>query len=354
MELTLYEDQTGQSLFPDTKEKNERIVMFFNKGIDLYIEKKGDNIEIFCHVLAKRGSERNQGYYIRYKENYNRDYFTPFKKYAQEVLIKLKLQVISDDIGNTVFENIEKFDNDETHKNIDIIVSALKEDVLVYKDGNINEISKFCNETLGNIKDIKISISSEDSKLGNINISRNRYEEHLSPTENTVQILERHKKRLEQKRKDDIKRSAKEKIKEGIDTLKNIGYGIDDIKKELFPTDYVKKDENGDKRKIVIILGTGTKLLLSIFIVLLLINLLNPPFVVPIKDKINCYIFSDCYNNIFGIDNSANNADHDIDKTASPIPTTTSTVTPSPTATTGVTLTPSPTATTASHNSETK
>lgn len=267
MELTLYEDQTGQSLFPDTKEKNERIVMFFNKGIDLYIEKKGDNIDIFCHVLAKRGSERNQGYYIRYKENYNRDYFTPFKKYAQEVLIKLKLQVISDDIGNTIFENIEKFDNGGTHKDIDIIISVLKEDVLVYKDGNINEISKLCNDILSNIKDVKISISSEDSKLGNINILRNMYEGHLSPTENTVQTLERHKKRSEQKRKDDIKKSAKEKIKEGIDTLKNIGYSIDDIKRDLFPSNMNAqiRDDTEKERKPVI--------LISICIVLALISL---------------------------------------------------------------------------------
>jgi len=278
MELTIYEDQTGHAILP-RPEKSEKIVMFFNKKIDLYMEKREEDLETYCYVLARTGSERDQGYYIRYKDIYNNNYFASFKRRAQEVLASLKFQYRLGDIRNIIFENIEKFDHKEQYKDIDIITNVSNYNILEYKDGNIGDIPIFCKNILDNTKNIKIAISPEDTKLGNINIARRVFEESLNPTDDTKNIIEEHKKRMNDHKKEELKKIARIKIREEINILKNAGCSSDEISrtgKELFPDDCSKtiKDEyNNEKKETSNVFGVGINILISIFIILLLSNL---------------------------------------------------------------------------------
>ena len=81
MDITIYEDQTGLMLFPVEKtEKNIQIVSFFNNNIDLFLEKIGDNLAIYCHLIASKASSRPIGYYVIFKDVYNDQIFSNFKK----------------------------------------------------------------------------------------------------------------------------------------------------------------------------------------------------------------------------------------------------------------------------------
>lgn len=229
MEMKIYEDQTGL-IFPHHKEKNERAVTFFNRGVDLYIGKKDERITIYCFVLAHKRLARDQGYYIvSDNSNITPSIFSEFKKNAIKLLQDLELQPRHGDIDNAIFDNLDKFDisvysYDRTiYKDIDIIADIIykkPDQYLEYRGSNIAEILTFCYRLL-KIKDVKIAVSSEEIKSCNINILRyKKSQEPLTPSGSTIQILDYYgrtqaEKRLDIKRKEELER-GKNKIIEGF------------------------------------------------------------------------------------------------------------------------------------------
>lgn len=229
MDLEIFGDQEGDKLFPSIgypsigHYKDDNIKKFFGNGIDLYIDKKGDRLTIICHILAHKGKERYQGYYVKYVDDYNNGIFTNFKKSTNKVLYDLGLEPNSGDINNAIFDNIGKFDLEEKHReDINAIIYALNSSNYPdYKAGNIDEIAAFCNDILKNIDNTRIVISSKENKFGEINIMINkRSKESLIPSEKTRQILYRYRKNKANEEKKIKGKSGEEKIKDGIVSIK--------------------------------------------------------------------------------------------------------------------------------------
>lgn len=178
MDLTIYEDQTGLMLFPEEKlEKNNKIVNFFNNNIDLYLQKAGNNLTIYCHLIAYKVSARPLGYYIICQCRNEENIFSDFKKELNDILKKLELKPRYGHADNVIFENLEKFDNrniasDYLRRDIDKFAKVLRR--LDYFGGDISQISAFCGYALENIDNIEISISEDKSEFGNINILLNK------------------------------------------------------------------------------------------------------------------------------------------------------------------------------------
>ncbi len=249
MELKIYEDQTGL-VFPHHNEKNEKAVTFFNKGVDLYIDKKDERITIYCFVLAHKCLARDQGYYI-VSDNLHITYsiFNEFKKNATKMLQDLELQPRHGDIDNAIFDNLDKFDLKEyshggnIYKDIDIISDIIYKEpnqCLDYRGGNIAEILTFCYYLL-KTKNVKIVISAEEIDLCNIDILRNKkFQEPLTPSSTTIQILDDYRrmkteKKLDIKRNEEIERGKNELIEgfglinDGIRIFKNLGHDPTDL-----------------------------------------------------------------------------------------------------------------------------
>lgn len=222
--IKIYEDQTGLMLFPEKRtDKDREIVRFFDNKINLYIKKSENNIEMCIYIKAQKGLERPLGYYIIYIGNYDNNFFTNFRRNIDITLHDLKLQPLSGDKENTVFDNIGRFDSiGRLSGDINVIRNAIgSNDYLGYRCGNIGDISTFCNQILKNINNIKIAISSEDSTLGQINILIDkRYEEPLTPNDRTIDILNRYRTRLWNNKKSIEGRPGKDKIAEGRDSIK--------------------------------------------------------------------------------------------------------------------------------------
>lgn len=244
MDIEVYEDQTGDRLFPTAKlEKDEKIKKFFSGNVDLHIEKRRNDLTVHCHVLARKGLDRYQGYYIKCTDSYIGNYFINFKREADKALNNLGLQLSPENVE--IFDNIYKFDLEGHHReDIDAIIYATNSsDYLNYNARNINDISALCNNILRKINNIKIVISSEESKLGDINILRNKKsEESLNATDNTKQVLEKYrKKKIDEKKRLEIE-LGKNKIKDGFVLVKE-GVGI--FKKAGYdPTDIIIEETN--------------------------------------------------------------------------------------------------------------
>lgn len=270
MELEVYEDQTGDRLYPTSKyptskiDKDEKIKRFFNNNVNLHIEKRGDKLTIHCHIIARKGLDRYQGYYIRYIDNYNDNSFSNFRKSTDKILRDLELEPKFGDIENDIFDNIQKFDFKGQHKeDIYVIIDAVNSnDILDYRAGNINEISALCNDILIKINNIKISISSGESNLGEINILRNsQYEESLKPTDNTKQIYDKHRnKKIAEKKRIELDRGKNKIIegfalvREGANIFKNAGSDpieiITEETNKIIGSSINKKTDGNEKIKI--------------------------------------------------------------------------------------------------------
>ncbi len=247
--MKIYEDQTGL-LFPHHKEKNEKAIIFFNKGVELYIDKKDERIIIYCFVLAHKYLSRDQGYYIvSDNSDAKSSIFNEFKKNAAKLLQDLELQPRHGDMDNAIFDNFDKFDlkkysySGTTYKDIDIISGIIYKEpdlYLDYRGSDVAGILTFCYQLL-KTKNVKIAVSSEEIKLCNINILRNKKsQEPLAPSGITIQILDNYrrmqtKKKLDIKRKEEIER-GKNRLTEGFDLIndgirifKNLGCDPTDV-----------------------------------------------------------------------------------------------------------------------------
>lgn len=271
MDLIIYEDQTGLMQFPDKRsEKDSKIVNFFNNNIDLYVDKTGNNLTIYCHLIAFKASTRPLGYYIIGKDIYSDSIFTNFKKDVDRILKSLELQPRMGHIDNTIFENIGRFDDRYQYykEDIDIVKDVINHGRnLEYSAGDIREVSAFCKDILRNTNNVKISISSTKNNLGNINILINKKSsESLKRTYSTEQIIDQQREMLREKKKAEegapglIKiREGFDKIKEGTDILRNAGYNNLEIRNEIdrrvgditvkFPT-YIERHEPEKREKI--------------------------------------------------------------------------------------------------------
>lgn len=271
MDLTIYEDQTGLMQFPDKRsEKDSKIVNFFNNNVDLYIDKVGNNLTIYCHLIAFKASTRPLGYYIIGRDIYSDNIFVNFKKDVDRILKSLELQPRTGHVDNAIFENIERFDDRYQYykEDIDIVKDVISYGRnLEYSAGDIREVSAFCKDILRNNNNIKISISSTKNNLGNINILINKKSsESLKRTDSTEQIINQQREMLREKKKAEegapglIKiREGFDKIKEGADILKNAGYNNLEVRNEIdrkvsditirFPT-YIEKREPEKREKI--------------------------------------------------------------------------------------------------------
>ncbi len=256
MEMKIYEDQTGL-IFPRRNEKNEKAVTFFNKGVDLYIDKKDERITIYCFVLAHKYLARDQGYYIVSNDSgITYSIFNEFKKNATKLLLDSELQPRYGDIDNAIFDNLDKFDLKEyssggnIYKDVDIISDIIYKEpnqFLDYRGSNISEILTFCYRLL-KTKNIKIVVSSEEIELCNIDILRNKKsQESLTPSITTIQVLDNYRrmqtrKKLDIKKEEEIERGRNELIEgfglinDGIRIYKNVGHDptediIDEINK---------------------------------------------------------------------------------------------------------------------------
>jgi hypothetical protein len=152
-------------------------------------------------------------------------------------------------MDNAIFDNLDKFDlkgysySRNIFIDIDIIADIIYKEpdlFLAYRGSDIAEILTFCYQLL-KTKNVKIAVSSEEIKLCNINILRNRKSrEPLAPSGTTIQILDNYRrvqteKKLDIKRKEEIER-GKNKLIEGFDLIndgiriyKNLGHDPTDV-----------------------------------------------------------------------------------------------------------------------------
>lgn len=247
MNVKIYDEQTGLMIFPLVQgkdpDKDENIINLFKNSVDLYVEKKGKELRISCHVIVQKSPEENKGYYIKSLSKYEDDSFAEFKKESNKSLRTIGLQYNADDINNVVIDNIEKLDLDiYFHEDTEIIENILASgEYLEYKAGNIDEITIFCKDILKKINSSKIAISSKENTLGDVNIFRTqRHEETLYPNERTKQLLEKHKKDLIEKKRKEAENKGREKIndgtnliKEGLTILRSTGYEPKEISTEV-------------------------------------------------------------------------------------------------------------------------
>ncbi len=247
MEIMIYEDQTGFMQFPEKRSiKDSKIVSFFNNNVDLYIEKIGNNLTIYCHLIAFKASTRPTGYYIIYKDIYNDEIFSNLKRDIDNLLKKLEFKSKTGHKDNLIFENITMFDSasgssykEDTH----VLIEAMKNGRnLEYSAGDIKDISDFCKNILKkNPNNIKISIASTKNALGNINILLNKKgTESLKKIGDTEQTINEYRERIREREKEARGlpgktkiRSAFEQIREGADILRNVGYNNLEIRNEI-------------------------------------------------------------------------------------------------------------------------
>lgn len=289
MKIKIFEDQTGFALFPEKSfDKNATIVKFFDNKIDLYVS-KGDLEEdlsiINCYVLVYKGQERPIGCYIVGSDKYSDNIFTTFKNDAINALNKIGFKPHHDNVENAIFESLEKFDSNISSKiNIDEISEALESnEKLSYNAGDITEIAVFCRQLLKTIEKIRITVSTGQTNLGNINVLRNKtYQERLAPTTETKEIFNRRRNSMRKKKEDENNKKRDEEkrnkgnsgdsnisegtklIKDGLSTKRGAGYDTEeDIKRvytELSGKPLPEKSEG---------MGTGTIILMSIALLML-------------------------------------------------------------------------------------
>ncbi len=323
MDIMIYEDQTGLMLFPTKKtEKDVQIVSFFNNNVDLYADKIGDNVTIYCHLMAFETSSRPLGYYVIYKNVYGDNVFSNFKKDMDNILNRLKIQPRIGHEDNVIFENIGNFDDGYqcVHKDTEIILKALELNKrLSYNVGNIKDITIFCRQLLKMNKRIKIAILTGKSDMGDVNILRNKmYQERLAPTDETKIILDEQKESIARKLSEDNRKIIEEKkridgdvgdnkIREGITSIKDglrikrsAGYVTSEIDtdirkinnaitdKPLFDT---SKNENTEQKQNVSS-GTDMKLFAIASVTMLILGMVAGMFIYPFlpddaQDKIS-------------------------------------------------------------------
>ena len=142
-----------------------------------------------------------------------------------------------------MFNNIEKLNIDlYLHEDTEIVSHVLQSgEYLEYQAGNIDEISIFCKDIIRKIENSKIAISSDISKLGDINILRTKnHGDSLRPNERTRLILDKYRKELIEKKRKEEESIARSKInegtiliKEGLTILRSTGYEPKDISEEI-------------------------------------------------------------------------------------------------------------------------
>jgi hypothetical protein len=287
VDIEIYEDQTGLMIFPEKRsDKNREIVRLFDNKVELFIKKTGNKLEIYCYILSHKGFSRDLGYYIVYKDNYTDNSFTNFKNDARNIIQKLEFQLSTDSTETIIFNNIEKFDSYERYRgDIDAIINSLNSySSLEYRSGNIKQIAVFCKELLRDINNITIAISSETSKLGSVNILINKkYDEHLTPTENTIAILNDNRRKMVDNKKREEGERGKNKIvegfvliKDGVNIIKNTGNDpteivIDEANKILGKTlvDKTKYEIDREKEKAKDKTGTGIYVIIGIMLLML-------------------------------------------------------------------------------------
>jgi len=289
MKIKIFEDQTGFALFPEKSfDKNATIVKFFDNKIDLYVS-KGDLEEdlsiINCYVLVYKGQERPIGCYIVGSDKYSDNIFTTFKNDAISALNKIGFKPHHDNVENAVFESLEKFDSNISSKiDIDEISKALESnEKLSYNAGDITEIAVFCRQLLKTIEKIRITVSTGQTNLGDINVLRNKtYHERLAPTTETKEIFDRRRNSIRKKKEDEENKKRDEEkrnkgnsgdsnisegtrlIKDGLSTKRSAGYDTEeDIKRvytEISGKPLPEKSEG---------MGTGATALMSIAFLML-------------------------------------------------------------------------------------
>ncbi len=241
--IKIFEDQTGFQLFPEkSHDKNDTIVKFFDNKIDLYISKGDvgeDLLIINCYVLIYKGQERPIGCYIVGSSVYTDNIFTTFKNDANDALNKIGFKPHRDQDENTIFEGLEKFDYISSKIEIDEILQALLSgDKLSFNAGNILDIAAFSRQLMKNTKKIQIAISTGKTRLGDINILRNKiYQDRLSPTNETNDIFNRRKNNIRRKLEDEKRK-------------------LEDENKRMLEEDKKGKGDIGNKK-----IDEGTKLI---------------------------------------------------------------------------------------------
>lgn len=221
MDIKIFEDQTGLMMFPDKgldkmSPRNMDIVRLFDNKIDLRISNIENFLEIACYLLVRRGQERAIGCYIVGRDNYTDRTFGNFKKDANSALKNIGFEHHYDNTENVVFDHMEKFDMDgRSHTDIGLIVGAKNSGERVnYKGGDIGEIAVFCRQILKRVSNIDIVISTVESNLGDVNITRSKtHGELLSPTVQGKQALDRQIIKAEQMRAEE-QRKLEERKKE--------------------------------------------------------------------------------------------------------------------------------------------
>ena len=295
MDIEIYEDQTGLMLFPEKRsDKNREIVRLFDNKVELFIKRAGAKLEIDCYILAHKGFSRDIGYYIIYKDEYTDYSFTNFKNEAKKILQKLEIQFHPDSTETILFNNIEKFDSYERyHDDIDAIINAVNSYAsLEYKSGNIRQTAIFCRELLRDINNIKIAISSEASKVGNVNILINKKnDESLIPTEDTRTILSENRRKIINNKKKEEAIRGKDKviegfvsIKDGVNILKSAGYDpteiiIDEANKVIGKSLIDKEKYERDKEKERDKNKTGYGLYIITFIMVAMIGMIDGVYI---------------------------------------------------------------------------
>lgn len=261
MNIKIFEDQTGNELFPVRSFSTDtNIVKFFDNKIDLYVTKEDlekDFLDISCYALIRKGQERPIGCYILGGNKYEDNVFTSFKNDAINALnnIGFKLHSDSAENDNAIFDGLEKFDLNVTSKeNTDKILEALdSKEKLSYNAGDITDIAVFCRQMLKTIKTIKIAISTGKTNLGDINILRSKTgHERWSPTKETKDIFDKiiinkrrksedeNNKRIEEDKKqkggagDNKIVEGKKLINDGLTIKRNAGIDTDEDVKRIY------------------------------------------------------------------------------------------------------------------------
>lgn len=235
MKIEIYEDQTGLMMFPEKRtDRNTTIVKFFDNKIDLCITKKGNEIEIICYLLIYRGSGRAIGCYIIGRDEYSKNLFSDFKKDADTSLQSIGFNWHTNNEENVMFNEIKKIDeNNELYMNMKLIVLSHElGNKINFNGGSIDKIANLCDQLLKNIDNIRISISTVNSNIGNINIIRNKIlNDQLNLTDQGKEVIERQRERVKKQKLDEKKKEEENRKK------------IEELQKQL-------KEEKNKKKKI--------------------------------------------------------------------------------------------------------
>jgi len=219
--LRVYDDQTGQQLYPETPEQRDEEIVnkFFNSRTNLYLSKKSDDLEIVCYVRVGKGpGTRDEGCYIRYSSIYRNDSFYTFKREADRVLCDLKFEPRRGQQDNKIFDSIEEFDphphNYDVDVDIDTVVKAVRGlKKLDFDAGDINEIAGFTTDLLKRIANVSITIS-ERARFADINIIRSaEYTGYIRPTKTAKKILDEYEREFFDREKIKNRDETENKIK---------------------------------------------------------------------------------------------------------------------------------------------